>query len=206
MTKTALFGCAIALVCAGSVSADVIRERQFTYDYGDVVEPMEADAFVSCTGCTPAPLIKLPRQYLAIRVPQQDVLPTSIIARKIELVAIKNDNPQLLGSVHFQLDNDRLSKDESARLDTLLNNINDQSQELSVFGYTCTIGTKSHNQALSKRRAEHVAEYIKGKGFNVQTTQGRGDCCAISPDKRLNRRVDINSLARSKNDQEFVSK
>jgi hypothetical protein len=32
---------------------------------------------------------------------------------------------------------------------------------------------------------------MKSNGFNVVTVEGKGKCCPVSTDKRLNRRVEI---------------
>jgi outer membrane protein OmpA-like peptidoglycan-associated protein len=95
-----------------------------------------------------------------------------------------------IATVQFDFDSERLSGHERLRFDGLLAGLSKQST-FGLKGYTCTIGTDDYNERLSIRRANHVAGIMKSNGFNVVTVEGKGKCCPVSTDKRLNRRVEI---------------
>ncbi|MRR59022.1 MAG: OmpA family protein, partial [Deltaproteobacteria bacterium] len=95
-----------------------------------------------------------------------------------------------IATVQFDFDKERLSRHERLRFDGLLAGFSKRST-FGLKGYTCTMGTDDYNGRLSIRRANHVAGIMKSNGFNVVTAEGKGKCCPVSTDKRLNRRVEI---------------
>jgi outer membrane protein OmpA-like peptidoglycan-associated protein len=67
-----------------------------------------------------------------------------------------------------------------------------------VTGHTDSVGNDAANLALSKRRAETVAGYLKAHGLNAQTVSvsGRGSADPVASNataegRASNRRVDI---------------
>jgi len=72
---------------------------------------------------------------------------------------------------------------------------------LEIYGHTDSIGTKTYNMALSKRRAEAVKGYLvtKGVAANRMTTIGVGEDQPVGPnktpaDRAKNRRVVIKHI------------
>ena len=69
---------------------------------------------------------------------------------------------------------------------------------LQVAGHTCSRGTDEHNQQLSKRRAQAVADYLAQQGVNRQRVRpvGYGEAKplvsnATEANRKLNRRVEF---------------
>lgn len=195
----ALSGCSVAM-------ADDIRARQYSYGYGDTVKAMDEDAFVVCGDCQLDKLDKLPvRQIVAIKInPPEPVVtqdqkalfpdvmpPETMQGEKAQAVnACSAQSACLDETVLFKFDSDKLQPSEKAKLNEIVSKV-PTGASLTVTGYTCTIGTKEYNKKLSKRRADSVAAYLRGKGVNVSLSEGKGDCCPVSKDKKLNRRVEV---------------
>jgi len=75
--------------------------------------------------------------------------------------------------------------------------------EVSVLitGHTCSLGTSEYNLQLSERRAEQVADYLKGHGIDSDrlVVAARGDSEPLSSNltergRQLNRRVEVVQL------------
>ena len=66
-----------------------------------------------------------------------------------------------------------------------------KGREVKVTGYTCRIGSKSHNDKLARARAGSVAEYLRQEGAVVKEITGKGQQEYISGVEHINRRVEI---------------
>ncbi len=86
---------------------------------------------------------------------------------------------QLAVSAETRFGFDDAALDAAARqaLDELIEQLWDKREiTLKISGYSCRIGTKAYNQALSERRAQAVRRYLEGKGLVAEMTiQGCGD-------------------------------
>lgn len=103
-------------------------------------------------------------------------------------------------STTFELDSDLLSSEAQFVLDGLVQQLEAQQQELMILveGHACTLGTRKHNQALSERRAEAVAQYMILHGVDSTTIQTEGLGAAVplasnatEAGRRRNRRVEV---------------
>ena len=70
-----------------------------------------------------------------------------------------------------------------------------------IPGHTCSLGTREHNQQLSERRAEQVADYLKKQGIASDrlVVAARGDSEPLSSNltemgRQINRRVEVVQL------------
>lgn len=193
---TATLSVLALLSSASYVMASDIKEQQYGYGYGDTVTSVAEDAFVICDGCTSDKLSKLPKQFVGIKI--IDHGPSDPSYREINVIAVqeqpaevRHHKPTLIGTVFFKFDSERLLAAEKVELDHVIKKI-PAGSNVSISGYTCTIGEKEYNQNLSKRRAKKVAAYLEHKGIKVGVVTGKGECCPkSSTDKRLNRRVEI---------------
>ena len=191
-----------------AAGAESYSFRQHGLDYGDTVTAMDSESFVICSGCKADALVKLPKQYLAIKAPNEGVeqaktsipessdvgLPDSppFVSAPCVMEALapvaKKPSKKHAGTVLFRFDSAVLQKKDKVLLDKIAAGI--QGATPDVDGYTCTIGAKGHNNDLSAKRARAVASYLRTKGVD-SVAEGKGSCCAVSKDKKLNRRVDI---------------
>ena len=197
----------MALLATASIvqaQPEGFQVRSYTHNYGDTVTGMDSEAFLICTGCRPDPLVKLPKQNVAVKV-MAAVEPVSVqTAEEVAYEGLLDPPPVVeaaipvakaiktthVGTVLFRLDSHQLQKKDKAILDKIAASLPKGSAP-GVAGYTCKLGTNGHNKGLSQRRADSVAAYLRAKGVLVASTEGKGSCCTVSTEKKLNRRVDI---------------
>ncbi len=104
-----------------------------------------------------------------------------------------------LGDVHFATDQATLTPDGQATLERAAAIMKQNPQvHLRLEGYTDSTGTDPHNQSLSVRRANTVAQYLKAQGIDGSRLTGQGfaaenpvDSNATSSGKADNRRVEL---------------
>ena len=94
------------------------------------------------------------------------------------------------------LDSSILSDAERSRLSSFVKSLDAETKagNLFVTGYTCDLGSKSHNDLLAIERAEAVEAYLRKAGLHAMWITGTGKCCYATkdPGKRyLNRRVEV---------------
>lgn len=81
----------------------------------------------------------------------------------------------LTGDAYFATDSAVLTSAATAALDKLLNQQGDRHfARVEVDGYTDATGSDAHNQALSKRRADAVAAYLRGHGLKADAFAATG--------------------------------
>ena len=170
-----------------------IRQRPFRYSL-DAVTAKADDQFVVCSDCPDNQLSRMPmtpKLALRLTTPLNPDVPATPETQHVQNTKAKADVTQVrLVPIHFDFDSAKLSRPEREKLNGLLANL-PRSSTFDVTGFTCTIGRSDYNEKLSIRRANHVAEIIKINGLNVGTVEGKGKCCPVSNEKRLNRRVEI---------------
>lgn len=183
----------ILLVPLTSQATD-IRQRPFRYSL-DAVTAKADDQFVVCTECQDNQLSRMPMApKLAVRMtttPLKLEIPDTQKAQQTQ--SNKGETVEKtvrVATMQFDFDSEKLSRYERERLDGLLRDL-PRSSTYDLTGYTCTIGTNDYNERLSFRRVNHVAGILKSGGLNVVTVEGKGKCCPVSTEKRLNRRVEI---------------
>lgn len=184
---------ALALILPLATHAAEIRQRPFSYPL-DAAVAKQDDQFVVCSTCPDHQLTLLPvKPMLAMRLSEQVKLEPQVALETKRAEPTSSgalETEKQIATVQFDFDSERLSRHERLRFDGLLSGLSKQST-FGLKGYTCTIGTNDYNESLSIRRANHVAGIMKSNGFNVVTVEGKGKCCPVSTDKRLNRRVEI---------------
>ena len=193
-TKLLIVGLAILLPAVAS--ANVIKQRPYDYPF-DVASAAESDVFVVCANSPDDRISVLPAPpQLALRLSQNVVRMeepgnTAASATEVRMECVNC----LLGTVHFPFDSAELSQEERAKLDELIQGIA-AGTVVNLDGYTCDLGSTSHNMSLSLGRAREIASYLRGKNISVGNVEGKGKCCPVSDDRRLNRRVEITTQKR----------
>jgi OOP family OmpA-OmpF porin len=105
----------------------------------------------------------------------------------------------LNGDVTFAFDSDELTPQARSILDELVAQISLGSlQSIEIVGHTDNIGAERYNEALSKKRAASVANYLISKGipYDKIVQQGIGELNPIAPNndrigRAKNRRVEV---------------
>lgn len=186
-------------ISTAALSED-IRGRSYKYDYGDSVDSMEGTTFLVCDGCRNEKLVKIQKQNVAIRVTEPAAISETKVLSKppVEVVEVQAKSNSVvaaeaapLRTVLFRLAKYSLQKENQRILDRIAEEALHANSTIDIYGYTCTIGTERHNVWLSRRRAEVVAKYLRGKGVSIGFVKGKGNCCSVAVDKSLNRRVEI---------------
>lgn len=109
------------------------------------------------------------------------------------------EHVNLAGDALFATGLATLTPAARASLDKLLSEREDRTYtQVTVTGYTDSVGNDAANLALSKRRAETVASYLKAHGLKAQAVSvtGRGSADPVASNataegRASNRRVDI---------------
>ncbi len=104
-----------------------------------------------------------------------------------------------LQGVHFATDSSALTSEAKSILDSAVGAINASSSSLiDVEGHTDSRGSDSHNQALSERRAQSVADYLASQGVSASSLNpiGMGEGSPVasndtSEGRAQNRRVEV---------------
>ncbi|MCC7340347.1 MAG: OmpA family protein [Bryobacterales bacterium] len=107
--------------------------------------------------------------------------------------------PQLEFILNFELGTEKLTAESEARLTELIQAVRDRrSTDVSIIGHTDTTGSVESNFALGLRRAESVAEILRGRGlareFITVESHGEGDLLIRTADdvkEPRNRRVEV---------------
>lgn len=190
--KLSIAGLALLIPIAGNGTE--IHQRPFSYVH-EVARAQENDAFVVCSNCPDDQLSILPASpNLALRLRSGEAPPVQAVTKQSEAKPESNLDKGcvscLLGTIHFPFDSAEISEKERSRLDELIRSLLGNGA-VNLSGYTCDLGSSSHNLGLSLRRARGVASYLKGKGISVGKVEGQGKCCPVSDDRHLNRRVEI---------------
>lgn len=190
--KLSIAGLVLFIPIAGNGAE--IHQRPFSYVH-EVARAQENDAFVVCSNCPEDHLSILPAApKLALRLSSGEAPPVKTVTKQSEAKPESNLEKRcvscLLGTIHFPFDSAEITEKERSRLDELIRSL-PGSSAVNLSGYTCDLGTSSHNLGLSLRRARGVASYLKGKGISVGKVEGQGKCCPASDDRHLNRRVEI---------------
>lgn len=96
--------------------------------------------------------------------------PTEIVReRVVEKIAKESTGFGVNETVYFAFDSSELDSRAKETLDKL-----GQNGIYNVYGYASVEGTTEYNKALSQRRAEAVANYLRNRGARVEVVEGRG--------------------------------
>ncbi|MEM7828044.1 MAG: OmpA family protein [Candidatus Aenigmatarchaeota archaeon] len=189
------------LFFTGTVSASEVRQMSYLYYTGQGLSEILRPQFVICDNCPPKDTLKVAKNPLAELGIKFSGVENKVAKNESSVVKDKSDQSsgqqpsgrekevKIWGeTIYFSFDSSGLSKAEIKHLEDI---VHQRPDSVSVNGYTCDIGSKSYNLELSKRRAFTVATYLKDKGIEVTEVIGKGECCPVSKDRKLNRRVEL---------------
>jgi outer membrane protein OmpA-like peptidoglycan-associated protein len=108
--------------------------------------------------------------------------------------------PPATFTLYFHHDSDELTADSESQVARIMSEVKRRpAPEIVVIGHTDTMGSRSHNDELSKARADRMRELLVEHGIpaNRIQTRGRGKRELLVPtedyvDEPRNRRVEIN--------------
>jgi len=215
MILTVLIVSLVSLPCVAHATG--IYQTHYSYSF-EAVSCAPRLAFVICDdSCTAgSSLLRAPKAVtLFARVSQQvsteESLPGTTVStgihakveipkdpahdEKSELIPTRQGAALKKTSVLFALDSFMIEGSQKAKLSAFVAEAKNRKDALvSVEGYTCDLGSQTHNDALARKRAETVAAYLEKADVHPASITGKGRCCYLTEesDKRsLNRRVEI---------------
>ncbi len=185
-------------------NATIIRQRPYRFSFEAAVA-REEQQFVVCSNCPDSRLTLrpvIPPLAVRLAVPEQAPVSSTRLAVKPQTpTEVTGKQSGRTETVLFAFDSAQLSQDERSRLGELIKEF-PESGPLEVTGYTCSIGSDAYNEQLALNRAKEVAAFLSKRGLTIGAVFGRGKCCPVSSDKRLNRRVEIREHERGRNEYE----
>lgn len=122
------------------------------------------------------------------------------INRTIDLDRVSIGVGGILRNIYFDFDQTTLKQSSFSELDKLETMmLQNPNIRVEIAGHTDNIGTKEYNKSLSLKRAEAVANYLKGKGIDTSRimTVGYGQERPLASNddeksgRELNRRVEF---------------
>ena len=117
---------------------------------------------------------------------------------------IFTDKPITIQGASFDTNSAKLKPSAFKQLDEVVDfSVKYEDADLTVVGFTDSMGNEKANQLLSTRRAESVKAYLVNRGVSANRiiTSGKGSASPIGDNKTAagrtkNRRVEINSVVR----------
>jgi OOP family OmpA-OmpF porin len=189
-----------AILLFGGVSLAVAEEMvpNYTKDgAGSVVTDSAGD-------CVRTPNMNTPDKLVECGYPEKVMVTKELVAAPtaVSMTTTVADVISIDAAVLFGFDKDQLSEDGKAVIDERISAYGgrvERTAETIVVGHTDSTGPEEYNQALSERRAQAVADYLKNK-TKIQDPDievvGMGEHKPIASNdtregRALNRRVNI---------------
>lgn len=121
------------------------------------------------------------------------------VTKDLFLVPIEKDATVVLNNVFFDFDKAVLKRESYPELDRVAEAMEDRpTLTIEISGHTDSVGPEQYNLGLSERRAEAVAEYLRGKGIagDRLIVKYYGETQPVEPNTTVegrskNRRVDF---------------
>ena len=153
-----------------------VYQAPYAYSY-ECARGLMAPTFVICRAMPGSALIKAPRLRLGITTGRVCTPPAA------------GDKPVRRGgkqnsgeTIYFDLDSAKLTPAARRVLDSI-----DRGAAVSVFGYTCPLGTAAHNRRLAEERAKAASDHLRSRGVNVIQAEGKEGCyidCNLEKNRR----------------------
>jgi len=203
------------LIVPVSAGANTTCRQDHVHNPSSVVSTLRGAEYVLTDGCSQNILsVEAQSPRLAIRFSEQDGQPASSLpitggddagrqsmastispSSTTSSVATSPHPSTQVSIVQFDFNQSDMRTGEINKVDTW-----PFGTSVTVTGFTCDLGNEQHNLALSFRRAQTVAKLLVRRGVEVKLVEGKGECCPISDEKSLNRRVEISPSQEAAND------
>jgi len=131
---------------------------------------------------------------------------SNLMAKKMPIQIITANVPKIIEKQSFDSINLNFSINQYVIADSTQKELNkladflkdNPTKKVTVYGYTCNLGSDKKNQILSEKRAKYVAEYLTNKNVSKQQIEvaGKGKLSPLFPNdseknRRKNRRVEV---------------
>lgn len=99
-------------------------------------------------------------------------------------------------TVHFAFDKSALSAEEKAKVKAFGEKVSGKAGQITIEGYTCSLGSDWYNERLSRRRAERVAKLLAAPSSGAVKVQGYGKTKPVADNssgegRAANRRAEV---------------
>lgn len=186
------------LLLAIQSHASTVLQKSYTYHFESARDAADNRQFVVCENRPRTPLVpEFSPPPIAVRFgtdpakppesPQETQVAETSPALPVPKITLEK-------TIHFDFDSFKVRDRQGLGLlaRTLRSDLS--LIGVRVVGYTCDLGSKTHNDRLALRRAEAVAEILGEEGFRVVEIAGEGKCCYAPGARRHSRRAEISVL------------
>jgi outer membrane protein OmpA-like peptidoglycan-associated protein len=195
------------LLLAMQSHASTVLQKSYGYRYESARDAADGHQFVICENQPRTSLVpEFSHPPIAVRFgsdpaktpesPKETQVAETSPALPVPKITIEK-------TIHFTFDSSKVRDRQSV---TLLANALKSDPALigvRVVGYTCDLGSKTHNNRLALRRAEAVAEILGDEGFKIVEIGGEGKCCYVPGARRYSRRAEISVLRSPGKDESY---
>ncbi|MDD2337758.1 MAG: OmpA family protein [Geobacteraceae bacterium] len=186
------------LLLAMQSHASTVLLKSYVYRYESVRDVADYRQFVICENRPRIPLVpELSPPPIAVRFETDPAKPPES-PKETQVPEASSSLPDpkitLEKTIHFAFDSAKVRDRQGVTLLARSLKSDPALIGVRVVGFTCDLGSKTHNDRLALRRAEAVAEILGEEGFRVVEIAGEGKCCYAPGARRHSRRAEISVL------------
>ncbi len=185
--------------------AATVLKKSYTYRYESARYAADNRQYVICANGSRTPLVlELSPPPIAVRFTSESEQPS---AQPEDTQAAEAVPPlpvpetTLVKTIHFAFDSSEVRDRQALALLARSLKSDPALIGVRVKGFTCDLGSKSHNDRLALRRAEAVANVLGEEGFRIVEIGGEGKCCYAPGERWNSRRTEITVLHRPGKDK-----
>jgi len=188
----------VTLLLAMQSHASTVLQKSYTYHFESARDAADNRQFVICDNRLCTPLVpELSPPPIALRFETDPAKPSESPQEK----QVAETSPVLSvpaitleKTIHFAFDSSIVRDRQGVTLLARSLKSDPALIGVRVVGFTCDLGSKTHNARLALRRAEAVAEILGDEGFRVVEIAGEGKCCYVPGERQHSRRAEISVL------------
>ena len=193
-----LIAITVTLLLAMQSHASTVLQKSYVYHYESARGAADNRQFVICENSLQTPLVpELSPPPIAVRFGSDPAKPSDS-PQKTQLSEMSSTLPvpkiTLEKTIHFAFDSSKVRDRQGVALLAHALKSDPALIGVRVVGFTCDLGSKTHNDRLALRRAEAVAEILGEEGFRVVEIAGEGKCCYVTGERKHSRRAEISVL------------
>lgn len=190
----------VTLLLVMQSHASSVLQKSYAYRYESARDMTDDRQFVVCENRLRTPLVpELSPPPIAVRFGTDPAKPLES-PKETQVAEASSSLPDpkttLEKIIHFAFDSSKVRDRQGVTLLARSLKSDPALIGVRVVGFTCDLGSKSHNDRLALRRAEAVAQILGDEGFKIVEIAGEGKCCYVPGERRHSRRAEI-SLLRS---------
>lgn len=186
------------LLLAMQSHASTVLQKSFVYRYELARDAADNRQFVICENRLRTPLVpEFSTPPIAVRFgadpakpsesPKETQVAETSPALPVPVITLEK-------TIHFAFDSSKVRDRQGVTLLAHALKSDPALIGVRVVGFTCDLGSKTHNARLALRRAEAVAEILGDEGFKIVEIAGEGKCCYVPGERQHSRRAEISVL------------